>query len=194
MTNNLPFGASAAPVLLKDINPETLTAYGITADSASQTRSSNTNPFADGLFVALTVDKAEDATAGNCIGAKLMRDRNGNMNPSLSIIVGLYADEGCTKLIRETSFYQRMLMREDVERTDSDTGEVLEYSENSLGNDDEFKLASTLGQVIGVLASKCFVKKGRNVVKHGLSIKVRRYNQKDDAGATRRRSFIEFIY
>lgn len=112
MTNNLPFGASAAPVLLKDVNPETLKAYGITAESASESKSNNLNPFIDGVYVALTVDKAEDATPEHCIGVKLMQ---GNMGPRpvLSVLMGLYADKDCKSLFNVTSFYQKMLLRDD---------------------------------------------------------------------------------
>lgn len=112
MTNNLPLGASAAPVLLKDVNPETLTAYGITADSAGESKSNNLNPFINGAYVALGVDKPEDAIPENCIGVKLMQGNNGP-RPVLSVIVALYGDEGCKSLFNATSFYQKMLLRDD---------------------------------------------------------------------------------
>lgn len=112
MTNNLPFGASAAPVLLKDVNPETLKAYGITADSAGESRSNNLNPFIDGVYAALTIDKAEDAIPENCIAVKLMQGNNGP-RPVLSIHMGLYADKDCKSLFNVTSFFQKMLLRDE---------------------------------------------------------------------------------
>lgn len=112
MTNNLPFGASAAPVLLKDINPETLTAYGITADSAGDSKSNNLNPFINGIYVTLGVDKPEDAIPENCIGVKLMQGNNGP-RPVLSVVVALYGDKDCKSLFNVTSFYQKMLLRDE---------------------------------------------------------------------------------
>lgn len=143
-------------VPLKDVvaNPELAARYQVSESAAKEASAGGgDNPFTDGVFARLV-----GRSFAENIGVRLFgyKDQTGKPVEKIvySIIVNIYADEGCTQLIRDNvSLWGRMLRKTDFERTNVPSGEVVPFAEGSLNLFPQFQGSATLEEFYNAIVS-----------------------------------------